>query len=193
VDQVRVVAGAARGRRLQVPPGTGTRPTLDRVREALFNTLVSLDAVEGAVVVDLFAGSGALGIEALSRGAASCTFVDRDRAARRTIEANLAATGLASRARVAGGDALRWLAEAAGPVDLALLDPPYATDDATWNRLLAAVAAVAPGGIVVVESDRAITLGDGWSVLRQKRYGDTLLVIAQPLEAPPPMPSPEPS
>jgi 16S rRNA (guanine966-N2)-methyltransferase len=190
---VRVVAGEARGRRLQAPPGEGTRPTLDRVREALFNALVSLDAVHGAVVVDLFAGSGALGIEALSRGAAHCTFVDRDRAARRTIEANLAATGLADRASVVGGDAGRWLAEATGPVDLALLDPPYATDDATWARLLDGVAGLAPGGVVVLESDREIDLGDGWGVLRHKRYGDTLVVIVQPLEAPPPMPSPEPS
>jgi 16S rRNA (guanine966-N2)-methyltransferase len=193
VGDVRVVAGEARGRRLQAPPGTLTRPTLDRVRESLFNALVSLDAIEGAVVVDLFAGSGALGIEALSRGARHCTFVDRDAVARRVVEANLAATGLASRATVSGGDALRWLAGAAGPVDLVLLDPPYATDDATWAQLLAGVAAVAPEGVVVIETDRELALEDGWGVLRQKRYGDTLVVIAQPLEAPPPMRSPEPS
>jgi 16S rRNA (guanine966-N2)-methyltransferase len=163
------------------------------VREAVFNALVSLDAVEGAVVVDLFAGSGALGIEALSRGASHCTFVDRDPVARRVVEANLATTGLASRASVVGGDALRWLADAVDPVDLVLLDPPYATDDAVWAQLLAAVAALAPTGVVVAESDRELVLGDGWGVLRQKRYGGTLVLIAQPLEAPPPMPSPEPS
>ena len=190
---MRVVAGEARGRRLQAPPGMLTRPTLDRVRESLFNALVSLDAIDGAVVVDLFAGSGALGIEALSRGARRCTFVDRDAAARRVVQANLASTGLADRATVVGGDAARWLAGTSGPIDLVLLDPPYATDDATWAALLDDVARVAPTGTVVVESDREVPLGDGWGVLRQKRYGDTLLVIVQPPEAPRPKPSPEPS
>ena len=102
---MRVVAGEARGRRLVAPEGTDTRPTLDRVREAVFNALASQDAIDGARVLDLFAGSGALGIEALSRGAAHATFVDTDRAARRVIDQNLAATGLADRAEVLGTDA----------------------------------------------------------------------------------------
>jgi 16S rRNA (guanine966-N2)-methyltransferase len=173
---------------LQAPPGDATRPTLDRVREALFNALHSLDAVEGAVVLDAFAGSGALGIEALSRGAATATFVERAAPARRVIAANLAATGLADRAEVVAADAWRWLGDDRGPYDLVLLDPPYATDDAAWARLLAAVEQVAPRGVVVVESTREVALPPGWDVLRRKGYGDTLLTIACPTN-PPPEPS----
>lgn len=187
---MRVVAGEAGGRRLAAPPGTDTRPTLDRVREALFNALGSLDAVEGARVLDLFAGSGALGIEALSRGAAHCTFVERSAAARRVVQANLDATGLADRARVVGGDARRHLAEASddpagGRFDLVLLDPPYATDDATWADLLAGVGTVAPGAVAVVESDRPVPVPQGWHVLREKRYGDTLVHIVRTSSPPP--------
>src|SRR5690348_13221449 len=92
---MRVVAGTAGGRRLRAPKGTTIRPTSDRVRESIFNSLQSMDAIEGAAVADLFAGTGALGIEALSRGAASAIFVDEDRAAAALIRDNLAATGLA--------------------------------------------------------------------------------------------------
>ena len=189
---MRVVAGEAGGRRLQAPPGRGTRPTLDRVREALFNALASLDVLEGAEVVDLFAGSGALGIEALSRGAAHCTFVERDAVARRVIDVNLVTTGLGDRASIVGGDAVRWLDTATGPADLVLLDPPYATDDEGWSRLLQGVARLAPEGTVVTESDRALAFGERWHVLRQKGYGDTLVVIAQP-SSPSVKPSTEPS
>src|SRR5207247_7816272 len=109
---MRVVAGSAKGRRLTAPPGRDVRPTSDRVREAVFSSLVSMDAVEGASVLDLFAGSGALGIEALSRGAATATFVDDDRVAVETVRANLAATGVGERASVVDEDALRFLAHA---------------------------------------------------------------------------------
>ena len=166
---MRVVAGSARGRTLQAPPGRDTRPTADRVREAIFNALGSLGAVEGARVVDLFAGSGALGIEALSRGAAWCTFVERDRAARAAITANLAATGLAARATVVAADVMAWLARGAGPFDLALADPPYAFDD--WPALLALV----PADLVVVESDREVDPGPGWAHVRTRRYGGTVV------------------
>ena len=169
------------------PAGRDTRPTLDRVREALFNALGSLDAVEGARVLDLYAGSGALGIEALSRGAAHATFVDTDRAARRAVADNLEATGLADRAEVLGDDAerhLERLAAAGGAaVDLVLLDPPYATDDVTWERLLALVGSVAPGGVVVAESDREVPLPVGWHALRVKRYGGTLVSVLMPPSA----------
>jgi 16S rRNA (guanine966-N2)-methyltransferase len=186
---MRVVAGSARGRRLQAPPGDATRPTLDRVREALFNALVSLDAVDGARVLDLFAGSGALGIEALSRGASHCTFVERARPAHAALEANLVATGLAERAEVLALDAVAWLdRQPGGGFDLVLLDPPYATDDAQWAALLAGVATVAPDGVVVIESGRPVPVPAGWDVRREKRYGDTLLVIACP-SSPPPEPS----
>ena len=131
---LRVVAGTAGGLRLEVPPGSTTRPTADRVRQAIFNALDSLDAVEDAAVLDPFAGSGALAIEALSRGAASATLCETSAAARQVIEANLAATGFADRARVVAGPGERTVA-AGGPWDLVLLDPPY--DFADWDGLLA--------------------------------------------------------
>lgn len=148
--------------------GATTRPTSERVREATFNALGSLAAVEGATVLDLFAGSGALGIEALSRGAERATFVDHDRAARAAIEANLATCGLADVARVVAGPAERFLADAARVgerFDLALLDPPYGFDD--WAGLLPLV----PADLVVVESGREPPPLEGWEALRSKRYG----------------------
>jgi 16S rRNA (guanine966-N2)-methyltransferase len=172
---VRVVAGSARGRRLVAPDGRDVRPTTDRVREAVFNALGSLGAVDGARVLDLFAGSGALGIEALSRGAAHATFVERDRRARQTVDRNLATAGLADRATVVAEAAEPFLARVAGgpPFDLALLDPPYAYD--AWDTLLGALRAA----VVVVESDREVALPDGWQVVRSKGYGSTLVVIAR--------------
>lgn len=165
-----MVAGSARGRRLQAPPGTSTRPTSDRVREAVFNALGSLAAVEGATVLDLFAGSGAMGIEALSRGASACTFVDDDPRAVSAIRGNLAATGLDG--TVVRGDAMTIPLP---PVDLALLDPPYALDDGRWADLLGRLDAT----LAVVESDREVPLPAGWEVLRAKRYGTTVVTIAR--------------
>lgn len=176
---MRVVAGEARGRRLVAPTGRDTRPTTDRVRESVFGALGSLDAVVDATVVDLFAGSGALGIEALSRGAAHCTFVEPDRAARAAVEANLAATGLGDRATVVPTTAQRWLARhgggtSTGPgLDLALLDPPYAFDG--WHDLLTELPVV----LAVIESDRPVEVPPAWEVVRQRRYGSTLVVFAQ--------------
>lgn len=156
------------------PPGTGVRPTTDRVREAIFNALHSLGAVEGVRVLDLFAGSGALGVEALSRGAAAVTFVERDAAALRAVRANLDATGLAGpAATVVRADALRWLDGDPGPFDVALLDPPYAFDG--WADLLARL----PAPLAVVESDRAVDTGPGWRTTRSKRYGSTVVTIAR--------------
>ncbi len=173
---MRVVAGTAGGRRLVAPAGPGTRPTTDRVREAVFNALGSIGAVDGAVVLDGFAGSGALGIEALSRGAEACTFVERDRSARVVVEANLPATGLDDRARVIGGDVHEHLARTAARFDLVLLDPPHA--EADWERLLALVAGrLAPDGVVVAESDGPVVGPDDptWGVGREKRYGGTVV------------------
>ncbi|MDQ1424148.1 MAG: hypothetical protein QOD72_1646, partial [Acidimicrobiaceae bacterium] len=133
---MRVVAGSARGRRLVAPEGRDTRPTGDRVRQAVFNALTSLDAVVDARVLDLYAGSGALGIEALSRGAAHATFVERSSVALAAIRANLDTTGLGGRATVVQADALSWL-PARDAVDLALVDPPYAF--AEWSSLLGRV------------------------------------------------------
>jgi 16S rRNA (guanine966-N2)-methyltransferase len=159
------------------PPGRDTRPTSDRVREAVFNSLTSMGALHGASVLDLFAGSGALGIEALSRGAARATFVDHDRQALAAVEANLQVTGLESQAEVVRTDALAWLGRGTpageGPAyDLALLDPPYAFD--RWPELLDLL----PADLVVIESDREIEPGSTWGVTRQRRYGGTVVVIA---------------
>ena len=169
---MRVVAGTAKGRRLVSPPGTDTRPTSDRVREAIFNALGSLDVVEGCRVLDLFAGSGALGIEALSRGAIEAVFVDSSPQAIEAVNANLASAGLATSAVVIRADAYRY---DDGPFDLALLDPPYATTDDQWHALLGHLDA----GVVVVESDREIDLGARWELLRSKRYGSTVVLIAR--------------
>jgi 16S rRNA (guanine966-N2)-methyltransferase len=169
---MRVVGGTARGRRLQAPPGTTVRPTSDPAPEANINSLTSHGALEGAVVLDLFAGTGALGIEALSRGARHVTFVDDAAAAIRTIEDNLAATDLGgAHATVVRSDVLRWVTDAPA-VDVVFADPPYAFDD--WRTLAGTVNAP----LLVVESDREPDLGHGWQVLRAKRYGTTVVVTA---------------
>jgi 16S rRNA (guanine966-N2)-methyltransferase len=176
---VRVVAGSARGRRIHAPPGTDTRPTTDRVREAVFNALGSLGSVEGAVVVDLFAGSGALGIEALSRGAAHATFVESDRRAVAVIEQNLADLDLADRAEVVRGPVDRSIGSLPGTVDLVLADPPYAFDD--WADLLASLRThLADDAVVVAESDRSLALPDGWERVRERTYGGTVVLFARP-------------
>ncbi len=165
-----MVAGELRGRHVEAPPGRDTRPTTDKVREAVFNALGSLDLVRDAVVADLYAGSGALGIEALSRGAAEVIFVERDRAALRVLRGNLSELGLESRARVQQGDAL---AQAGGlRVDLVLADPPYDFD--RWPELLARLDT----GFVVAESGRPLdelpeAAELGWRAVRSKRYGRT--------------------
>jgi 16S rRNA (guanine966-N2)-methyltransferase len=176
---MRVVSGTAGGRQLRAPDGKATRPTSDRVREAVFNALGSLDAIDGALVADLFAGSGALGIEALSRGATRATFVESSPAARTVIEANLAATGFADRATVVPGDALAHLQTTADRYDLVLADPPYAYD--AWPELAsAAVARLSASGLLVAESDQVPDLGVGAALLRSKRYGGTVVVFARP-------------
>lgn len=168
---LRVVAGSAGGRRLASPSTRATRPTSHRVREAIFNALTSLDAVMGATTLDLFAGSGALGIEALSRGAAAVTFVDSDPRALEVVRANLATTDLAARANVVRSDAARFLASGPGSFDLALLDPPYALADDGWATLLGDLDAE----VAVLESDRSIALDEGWELLRTKRHGGTVV------------------
>lgn len=176
------MAGSARGLRLEVPAGTTTRPTADRVRQATFNALESLGAVDGARVLDAFAGSGALGIEALSRGADHVTFAEVDAAARAVVEANLATTHLRDRADVSAGDGGRT-AEVGGPWDLVLLDPPYAFDG--WDDLLVRVlAGLAPDGVAVLESDREVRLPSGLDAIRTKQYGGTVVTFASPAGAP---------
>ncbi|MGH9227634.1 MAG: 16S rRNA (guanine(966)-N(2))-methyltransferase RsmD [Acidimicrobiales bacterium] len=172
---MRVVGGSARGRTLVAPPGGRTRPTSDRVREAIFNALRSRGAVEGAHVLDLFAGSGALGVEALSQGAARATFVDSDRTARQAVRRNLEACGLLDRATVVAGPAERFLARlGAARFDLAFCDPPYAFAD--WDRLLAAL----PADLVVIESAGPVAVPVGRELVRESRYGGTWVGFAVP-------------
>lgn len=176
--QLRVVAGEAGGRLLRGPDGAGTRPTTDRVRQAMFNALESLGVVDGAVAIDAYAGTGALGIEALSRGARRVTFADTDRAARVVVEDNLRSTGLDTRADVLAVDGERAVA-GGGPWDLVLLDPPYEFE--RWDVLLAAAAAnLAPDGVIVVESDREVPLPQGLEFVRSKRYGSTVVAFIRP-------------
>ncbi len=174
---VRVIGGSARGRPLRAPRSAGVRPTADRVREAMFDVLAHLGAVSRARVLDAFAGSGALGIEALSRGAESVTFVEADRRVAAVVEENLAATGFSNSpaVRIVRGDALGYLAGAREHFDLALLDPPYAF--AEWDRLLERCAAA----LVVIESDRPVPLPAHLALHRSYRYGTTLLAVARAL------------
>ena len=179
---LRVVAGELGGRRLDAPAGESTRPTSDRVRQALFNALDSIGAVDDARVLDAFAGSGALGIEALSRGAAHATFAEVDGQARQVVEANVASLGLEARSRVLASPAER-VAAGGGPFDLVLLDPPYAYD--RWEELLEGlVPALAPAATVVIESDREVPLPAGLVATRCRSYGGTVVTFATPAGAP---------
>jgi 16S rRNA (guanine966-N2)-methyltransferase len=183
---MRIVAGVYGGRRLTAPRGDATRPTSDRVREALFSVLGPLDDLR---VLDLFAGSGALGLEALSRGARHATFVDSAPAATRAIEANLTALGVpADRTSVQRRDARAFLRSACAArheYDLVLLDPPYRLAAELGRELSPSLLeAVAPGGRVVSESDRRapLDLGPDLSATDERRYGDTLIRIHERTE-----------
>ncbi|WP_206787371.1 16S rRNA (guanine(966)-N(2))-methyltransferase RsmD [Amycolatopsis sp. MtRt-6] len=179
----RIVAGTAGGRRLKVPP-KGTRPTSERVREALFNALETAGELDGARVLDLYAGSGALGLEALSRGAADALFVESDRRAADVLRGNVAALGLGGTVRAGPVEAV-VAAPAPGAYDLVLADPPYAVDAAALGSVLAALAAngwLGPSALVVVE--RAARDGEpdwppGFEPARAKKYGDTAVFWAE--------------
>jgi 16S rRNA (guanine966-N2)-methyltransferase len=206
-QKMRVVAGEARGRHFDAPPGRTTRPTSDRVREAIFGVLGSLSldlspdlgpaadddddrgsTIEDATVADLFAGSGALGIEALSRGAARATFVESDRNAAATIERNLTNLGLGAgqpgrSSVVVQSDVLRWL-RTADPVDIAFCDPPYAFSEAEWAELASLLAPVTR--LAVLEMGRRRDLGPQWELLKEKHYGGTVVLVARPARLPEP-------
>jgi len=177
---VRVIAGSYRGRTLKAPPGESTRPTSDRVREALFSILG--DRIREAEVLDLFAGSGALGLEALSRGARHATFVDEDPKAIAAVKANLDAVKAV--ADVRRGDALRFLSGASGrgaQYDLVFLDPPYRLAERLAPSLSEALPAVlAPGAVAVAESDRRTPLTLDLTLHDERRYGETLIRIYGP-------------
>lgn len=184
---MRVIAGAARGRRLTVPRGRDTRPTSDRVKEALFSSLQP--RLPGAHVADLYAGGGGLGIEALSRGAATVTFVERAAHARQALIENLRRTGLSEDAIVLHGDVGSLLADGlpGAPFDLVLLDPPYALSGTELEHVLERVAAVVTAhGLVVVERGRRsdpLRWPPGLPPGRTRRYGDTILYEATPAGA----------
>lgn len=181
---MRVVAGRFGGRRLTAPRGQATRPTSDRVREALFSVLGPLD---GLVVLDLFAGSGALGIEALSRGARHATFVDDAPAALKAVHANLSTLDLdahGAEAEVRRQDArafLRGARAARQEYDLVFLDPPYRVAAELGRELSPLLAGLlAPAARVVSESDRRTPLELDLPLTDERRYGDTLIRIHEP-------------
>ena len=170
---MRVVAGEFGGRRLRAPRGAGTRPTADRVREALFSMLGD---VSGASVLDLYAGSGALGIEALSRGAASAVFVERDAQAAATIRRNLDELG--TEGDVRRQDAMVFLATSRATFDLVFCDPPYDSAPRLAEALAERLAAVTPDDArIVTESDKRRPLELPFPLLRERSYGDTRIAI----------------
>ena len=170
---MRVIAGTFKGRRLTAPRGMRTRPTADRVREALFSMLGD---VGGARVLDLYAGSGALGIEALSRGAESALFVEREPRAVAAIERNLASLGV--EARVARQDVLRFLARADGTFDLVFCDPPYDSASRLAGPLAERLPAlIAEDARIVTESDKRNPLELPFPLLVERAYGDTRIAI----------------
>jgi 16S rRNA (guanine966-N2)-methyltransferase len=172
---MRIIAGAWRGRPIEAPPGTATRPTSDRTREALFSMLGSrLGTFEGLRVADLFAGTGALGLEALSRGAAHCTFVETDRQAIEALRRNVAKLGAGERADVRAQSALYGLP---GPFDLVLVDPPYAS--ALGPQALAAFGdAVGPGAWVSLETGARETVeAEGFTLEAERIHGKAKLSL----------------
>ncbi|MCS3842398.1 16S rRNA (guanine(966)-N(2))-methyltransferase RsmD [Microbacterium sp. AK031] len=183
----RIIAGSARGLRLDVP-GSGTRPTSDRVRESLFGALESLDAIADARVLDLYAGSGALGLEALSRGAASVDLVERSRSAAVVMRRNIATVARTlddAPARVHESAVLAFLRRATVPYDLVFTDPPYDLEDRSMDADLIALAPLlSDDAVVVIERARRSTPPDvaaaGLEVFREKSYGDTAIWWAQP-------------
>jgi 16S rRNA (guanine966-N2)-methyltransferase len=169
---MRVIGGRSRGRQLTAKLPATVRPTLDRVRESIFDILGSAGGVDGLTVVDLFCGSGALGVEALSRGAASVTFVDQDMAAVLAVRANLAAVGLDDPPSTVVRAALPGWLLTAPAFDLALCDPPYGFDG--WDAVLRGLQA----DVAVLESSGPIALPEPWMITKERRYGGTLVTVA---------------
>ena len=180
---MRIVAGRHRGRRLVAPKGHDTRPTSDRVRESLFNLLahgIAWHGLEGAHVADLFCGTGAVALEALSRGAVFATLVDNDPAALAAARQNIKALGEGGRTGVLRNDATRPLPRPRQPVDLAYLDPPYRQEIAAGVVTnLSASGWLAPGALCVVELHRRapFDLPEGFEVADDRSYGDTRLLF----------------
>jgi len=179
----RIIAGSHGGRRLSAPAGEHTRPTSDRVREALFSTLEAMTELSGCRFADLFAGSGAVGLEALSRGAAHCLLVESDARAARAIRDNLVALRLGPVARLVTGRVAQVVGvpPEGGPYDVVFADPPYAVSDDEIGTALRAMVGhgwLAPGAVVAVERatrSGAATWVDGVTGVRGRRYGETTL------------------
>ena len=190
--RVRVIAGTLRGRRLVVPPGDDVRPTKDMVREAVFSALDSRGAIVEAVVLDLYSGTGALAIEALSRGAAKALLVERDRAALDAVARNLTELDLGSRTRVERADAVgvvRGRPPREAPFDLVFADPPYVTTDAEVAELVAALGApgwLAADALIVIERPARARLNppDGFRACWERTFGDTLVFFVDASDPP---------
>ncbi len=178
---MRVIAGTAGGRHLVAPHGRTTRPTSDRVKEALFSILASLDCLADALILDLFAGSGALGIEALSRGARHAVFVEKDRTALAALAKNLAATGFSARSTVLAVDvelALKRLQQNESCFNVVLLDPPYQSDLYTRTIAFAGTYLMTPDGLLVAETAKRVALPEKivpCARIDYRVYGDTVL------------------
>ena len=168
---MRIIAGKWRGRPIKAPPGQATRPTGDRTREALFSMLASrIGSFEGLRMADLFAGTGALGLEALSRGAAHCTFVESDRTALEALKANIATLGADATIRAAAAEHFTG-----GPFDVVLLDPPYGTG--LGQRALAGLT-LAPGGWASLETGKAETVAvEGFIVEAERIHGKAKITL----------------
>jgi 16S rRNA (guanine966-N2)-methyltransferase len=187
---LRIIAGQHRGRRLLAPPGAGTRPTADRVRQALFDMLwhapwAGRAVVEGARVLDAFAGTGALGLEALSRGAAHATFLENDRAALSALRTNVAACREAERCAVLAADATRP-PRAPGPCALVFLDPPYGEGLVEASlRALTDAGWIAPAALVCAETAGAdaVAAPPGFASLAERAHGPARLIFLRPTGA----------
>ena len=179
--RLRIVAGNWRSRLLDIADVEGLRPTSERIRETLFNWLAP--HLEGAKCLDLFAGTGALGLEALSRGARHATFVEQAAAAVRQLEKNIGVVGAAAAATVVQGDALQYLRNADGPFDIVFLDPPFAADLLGETcRLLDERKLLVDGGLVYLELDRTQdepALPDGWETIRSKTAGNVRYMLVR--------------
>ena len=179
---MRIIAGEAKGREIQAPKGSNTRPTLAKVKEAMFG-MIQFDLL-GASVLDLFAGSGALGIEAVSRGAKRAVFCDADRQAVAVIRANLKKLGFENRASVFQGDSLsvlERLASEGAKFDIVLLDPPYETDlETSALKLLDELSLLSPSAILLCEhsKENPPVFTESYEVKKTKKYGDSYVTYA---------------
>ena len=175
---MRITGGTGRGRTLRVPAGEKVRPTSDKVKQALFNILG--DRVPGSVFLDLFAGAGGIGIEALSRGAARAVFVDGSRESIDAVKHNIAQSGFADQAEVIASKVEPFLKKRSGPYDIVFLDPPYTLEMLPLLQLVAGSGLLKPDGIVIAEhfkKQAAPAAAGGLALYREAKYGDTVLAF----------------